>query len=217
VLDDHSRFALGLEACANEQTATVQPRLTTLFRRYGLPDAMLMDNGSPWGDAGGQPYTRLTVWLIRLGIAVRHSGPYHPQTQGKDERFHRSLKAEVLSAPPGRDLAQAQRRFDAWRTVYNLERPHQALDYAVPADRYHPSARPFPEPLPPIVYAPDDLVRKVYAPGHIAVHGRPYYIGRAFVGQPVALRPTQQDDGYAVYFCHQRITTLDLHQPDPAP
>ena len=215
VLDDHSRFAVGLEACANERTETVEPRLTTLFRRYGLPDAMLMDNGSPWGDAGGQPYTRLTVWLIRLGITVTHGRPYHPQTQGKDERFHRSLTAEVLSTPPDRDLAHAQARFDCWRTVYNLERPHQALDYAVPADRYRPSARPFPEQLPPIEYAPDDRVRRVFAPGHITVQGRSYYIGRAFVGQPIALRPTQETDCYAVYFCHQRITTLDLRQADP--
>jgi transposase InsO family protein len=216
VLDDHSRFALGVEACANEQAQTVQPRLTTLFRRYGLPDAMLMDNGAPWGDAGGQPYTVLTVWLLRLGIAVAHGRPYHPQTQGKDERFHRSLKAEVLGASPLRDLAQAQRRFDAWRTVSNLERPHQALDYAVPAQRYRPSARPFPAQLPPIAYGPDDLVRRVYAPGHIAVHGRSSYIGRAFVGQPIALRPTQETDCYAVYFCHQHVTTLDLRTTHPA-
>jgi transposase InsO family protein len=216
VLDDHSRFALGLEACANEQATTVQPRLTTLFRRYGLPDAMLMDNGSPWGDAGGQPFTILTVWLIRLGITVSHGRPAHPQTQGKDERFHRSLKAEVLTAPPLRDLAHAQARFDRWRTVYNLERPHQALEYAVPAQRYRPSARSFPETLPPITYGPDDLVRRVFAPGHITVHGRPYYIGRAFVGQPVALRPTQEADRYAVYFCHQQIAILDRRQPHPA-
>src|SRR5665213_1230877 len=76
VLDDHSRYALGLEACGNEQDATVRERLVTLFRRYGLPFAMLMDNGSPWGDAGGQPFTIFTVWLMRLGIRVAHGRPY---------------------------------------------------------------------------------------------------------------------------------------------
>lgn len=96
VLDDHSRYALGLEACANERGATVQERLTGIFRRYGLPRKMLMDNGSPWGGDAAHPYTPLTVWLLKLGVKVGHSGSYHPQTLGKDERFHRTLKAEVL-------------------------------------------------------------------------------------------------------------------------
>ena len=217
VLDDHSRFALGLEACADETAATVRGRLTALFRRYGLPDAMLMDNGAPWGDDGGQPYTVLTAWLVRLGIRVTHGRPRHPQTQGKDERFHRTLKAEVLREPPFADLATAQARFDAWRTTYNCERPHQALGYAIPADRYRPSARAFPEVLPAIAYGPDDCVRRVFAPGRIAFRGRQYRVGRACVGQPVALRPTQESDRYAVYFCHQPVASLDCRQPVPAP
>jgi transposase InsO family protein len=216
VLDDHSRFALGLEACADETATTVHTRLRSLFRRYGLPQAMLMDNGAPWGDEGGQPYTVFTAWLIRLGVGVSHGRPRHPQTQGKEERFHRTLKADLLRGQPFPDLTHAQTRFDAWRRVYNLERPHQALDYAVPADRYRPSARPFPDALPPIEYAPDDLVRRVFAPGRIALHGHQYRVGRAFVGAPVALRPTQETDVYAVYFCHQQVATLDLRQPDPA-
>jgi transposase InsO family protein len=217
VLDDHSRFALGLEACADETAATVRGRLTAIFRRFGLPDAMLMDNGAPWGDEGGQPYTILTAWLIRLGIRVAHGRPRHPQTQGKDERFHRTLKAEVLRGPPFADLAAAQARFDRWRATYNLERPHQALAYAVPADRYRPSARAFPDALPPIAYGPDDLVRRVFAPGRIRFHGRDYRVGRAFVGQPVALRPTTESGIYAVYYCHQPVTTLDARHPTSAP
>ena len=96
VLDDHSRFALGLQACADELGKTVRERLTAIFRRYGLPERMLMDNGSPWGFDQDHPYTTLTVWLLRLGISVSHGRPYHPQTQGKDERFHRTIAAEVL-------------------------------------------------------------------------------------------------------------------------
>ena len=215
VLDDHSRFALALQACADETAATVQTRLTTVFRRYGLPDALLMDNGAPWGDAGDQPFTVLSAWLIRLGIRVTHGRPHHPQTQGKAERFHRTLKAELLSGPPWPDLTVAQARFDAWRSVYTGERPHQALGDAVPADRYRPSDRHFPAVLPPIEYAPDDLVRRVFAPGRIAFQGRQYRVGRAFIGHPVALRPTQETDVYAVYFCHQPVAALDCRRPDP--
>ncbi|MBZ0146438.1 MAG: DDE-type integrase/transposase/recombinase, partial [Pseudorhodoplanes sp.] len=88
-VDDHSRYAVCLQACANEQGNTVQSCLQTTFRRYGLPDAMFVDNGSPWGDAGGESWTRLSVWLLKLGIDVIHSRPYHPQSRGKNERFHR--------------------------------------------------------------------------------------------------------------------------------
>ena len=109
VLDDHSRFSVVLAACANERTETVRQQLITAFRRYGLPQSMITDNGSPWGDGPGSPFTPLGVWLIEHGIRISHSRPYHPQTMGKDERFHRSLKAEVLSGPPFADLAAAER------------------------------------------------------------------------------------------------------------
>lgn len=133
VLDDHSRYALGLEACGDETTETVQGRLTQLFRRYGLPWRMLTDNGPPWGTGGPAQYTVLTVWLLDLGVTVSHGRPYHPQTQGKDERFHRTLAAEVLDGCRFRDLAQVQAAFDAWREVYNVHRPHQAIKLETPA------------------------------------------------------------------------------------
>lgn len=199
VLDDHSRFSVCLKACANQRGDTVQTALTQVFRRYGLPDRMTMDNGSPWGDAGDQPYTWLTLWLIRIGIQVSHSRPYHPQTQGKDERFHRTLKLEVLRNRVFHDLNEVQHRFDEWRDLYNLERPHEALSMQPPASRYQPSPRPFPEVLPSIEYGPADTLRKVQVNGEISYQGRPLMICKAFHGYPVALRPTQQDGLFHVY------------------
>ncbi|HZP91789.1 MAG TPA: DDE-type integrase/transposase/recombinase [Burkholderiales bacterium] len=111
-LDDHSRFSVALRACGDEQSRTVQHELTDCFRRYGLPEQMLMDNGSPWGDDAAHVLTVFTVWLIRLGVGVIHARPYHPQTQGKAERFHRTLKAELLNHCLFGDLAQCQRHFD---------------------------------------------------------------------------------------------------------
>lgn len=210
VLDDHSRYALGLEACADERTATVKERLTRIFRRYGLPRKMLMDNGSPWGADREHPYTPLTVWLLRLGLGVTHSRPYHPQTLGKDERFHRTLKAEVLTYCQGLELPQYQPRFDAWRLIYNLERPHEALGLAVPASRYLVSPRRFQETLPPLEYGPSDQVRKVQAEGWISFRGQDFHLGRAFRGEVVALRPTSSDGVWEVVFCSQRITKIDL-------
>lgn len=153
LLDDHSRFCLGLQACADETIQTTQPHLISIFRRYGLPLALLCDNGGPWGS--GYPHlelTRLTVWLIRLGIQVLHGRPGHPQTQGKDERFHRTLKAEVLQGTAFADLADCQRHFDPFRDRYNLVRPHDALGLDTPSQHYQPSIFPFPELLPPVEY-----------------------------------------------------------------
>ena len=144
VIDDHSRFAIALEACGNERGTTVQTRLTAAFRRYGLPARLLMDNGSPWGSDRDHPYTPLGAWLIRLGVTPPHGRPYHPRTQGKNECFNRSLKAEVLRGRLFEDLDQAQRSFEDWCHVYNCQRPHDALDLDVPASRYSLSPRPFP-------------------------------------------------------------------------
>lgn len=210
VLDDHSRFAVGLQACGDETGRTVQARLTACFRRYGLPEAMLMDNGGPWGSDADHPHTALTAWLLRLGIRVVHTRPYHPQTQGKDERFHRTLKAEVLGTRVLRDLAACQRAFDRWREVYNLQRPHEALALAVPASRYRASPRAFPEVLPPIEYGPADLVRQVSVGGKISYRNRPFKVGKAFCRYPVALRPTQVDGLLHVFFCHQRVAQINL-------
>lgn len=214
VLDDHSRFALVLKACADEREQTVRAVLTEAFRRYGLPAAMLMDNGSPWGSAGAQPFTAFSLWLIRLGIRVAHGRPYHPQTQGKDERFHRTLKFEVLRHFNFTSLEHCQREFDAFRDRYNLRRPHDALGLDTPVTRYRPSPIPFPESLPPIEY-PDDLeVRRVQAEGWFSYHGRLFRVSKALRGWPVALR--QSELGHSlreVLFCHQTITTIDLDPP----
>ncbi len=213
VLDDHSRFNLALRACGNEQGVTVQTELTEIFRRYGLPERMLMDNGSPWGNDTAHRITPLTVWLMRLDIGVAHSRPYHPQTMGKDERFHRTLKCEVLSHNVFHSLAQCQRRFDRWRNIYNLERPHEALDLDVPARRYQPSRSAFPETLPPIEYAPGDSVRKVQAKGELFYRGNVFRIPKALRGYPVALRPTQSDGILSIYFCHTQVAEIDLRNP----
>jgi len=210
VLDDHSRYALRLEACDNERTETVKERLTQAFRRYGLPKRMLMDNGSPWGDDGTHPYTPLTVWLMLYGIAISHGRPYHPQTQGKDERFHRTLKAEVLQGAHFRDLAHCQREFDAWREIYNEQRPHEALGLEVPATRYRISPRSFPEKLPPIEYAPDVQVRAVDNHGWFSFRGRRYHVPKAFRTYRLGLRPTPQDGTMDILFATHRILSLDL-------
>jgi transposase InsO family protein len=214
VLDDHSRFSLVLEACPDQTTETVKARLIAAFRRYGLPFRIATDNGPPWGDGGRNDFTLLGVWLIETGIAISHSRPHHPQTLGKEERFHRTLKADAMQGPPFDSLDTAQRAFDRWRHVYNAERPHDGIGGAVPLDRYRTSPRDFKDTPEPFDYAPGDHLRKIQQKGATSLLGRPLKICKAFAGRTVAFRPTAKDGVFDAYFRHQKIETIDLNLVD---
>jgi transposase InsO family protein len=220
VIDDHSRYAVALTACADQRTATVQGGLERAFRHHGLPQAIYVDNGSPWG--GGRPgrWTPLRVWLLKLGIRTIHGAPYHPQGRGKNERFHRSLAAEVLDLAPLQSLAKAQAAFDRWRHVYNRERPHQGIGLIPPAERYRPSERPFPATIPQPCYDRDDIVRRVGATkAYVAFRNRLWKVPDAFCGETLAIRPHRHDGCFAICFGANIIATIDLnHQyPDENP
>jgi transposase InsO family protein len=209
ILDDHSRFSIGLRACRGERSITVQNHLINVFRRYGLPHRMNMDNGTPWAcTKGALRYTALSIWLIRLGIKVSYSRIRHPQTNGKDERFHRTLKNELLQFHYFKTLEQTQKYFDVWRNEYNCLRPHEALQLEVPSQRYTISKRTFPEQLPPIEYPEQDTIRKVDTVGKISYKNQDYFISQALKGEYIALRELEEDK-VGVYFCNQKITTIE--------
>ncbi len=213
MVDDHSRFNLIIQACAHQHSAIVQKHLTTVFRRYGLPVQINTDNGPPWG-APRNPgeLTPLGIWLVRLGIRLTWSRPAHPQTNGKTERFHRTLKAEVLNGRSFVTFAETQLEFDLWRQVYNHERPHEALGYKTPVERYRISNRAFPERLPELEYSPDDTVVKVSTAGLFCYRKRYFQINKGLVGLLIAIRPKGSDgDQFEVYFGHHRIGKYDFN------
>jgi transposase InsO family protein len=214
VLDDHSRYSIGLIGCANETEQTVKAQLTGLFRRYGLPRQILADNGSPWGGSGADGYTALEVWLLRVGVRLHHGRPYHPQTQGKDERFHRTLDIEVLQANRFADLTACQTAFDKFRLVYNTERPHEALGMAVPQTRYQASQIAFAEHLAEPDYHASDAVRRVHADGAASFRGRRVKLSQAFGGLDVAFRPTAADGVWRVFFMRFLIAEVDLRDQE---
>jgi len=214
VIDDHSRYVPCLKACANQQGEGVKAHLETTFRRYGLPDAFYVDNGSPWGDSTGEHWTWLEVWLLKLGIEVIFARAYHPQGRGKNERFHRTMDDEIFALHRFHTLAQVQRAFDKWREVYNFERPHDGLSLEVPASRYHPSARPMPDRLPKVEYDSGEIVRTVPSTkDYISFRGQHFKVPQAFRGERVAIRALNIDGEFGVYFASYQIATIDLSRP----
>lgn len=214
LLDDHSRFNLALQACPSVATTSVQPHLAQVFERYGLPVRINADNGAPWGSPrlAGHGLSELSVWLIRLGIRVSHSAPYHPQTNGKIERFHRSLKTEVLAGRSFAGLPEAQGAFARWRGVYNHERPHDALGLRTPASRYRASPIGYRPALPAIDYPEADTVAVVKHNGEVHFKGHQLRVSSALLRLPIAFRADPGQDGcYDVYFCRQRFMRLDLN------
>jgi len=219
ILDDHSRFNVGLFACDNEQYTTVRELLIDVFRTYGLPKTILADNGVPWGAAGvsqtrqGTPtITRLEKWLYQNNVQVIHGRPYHPQTQGKEERFHRTFKTELLQYEQFEDYQHAQQRFNWWRDKYNNKRPHEALNFQTPISQYKPSSRSFREYIPQPEYDSSASIRKVGDGGWIHFKGMYFRVGKAFIGDYVAIKPTINENQMEVYYYNQLIRSISLNK-----
>lgn len=210
IIDDHSRYCLCLKACPNERKLTVKECLTEVFRRYGIPLSMLMDNGPPWGNTAKYQHSMLSIWLTRLGIKVMHGRPRHPQTQGKLERFHRTLKIELLQGSCFRDFEQTQKAFNQWRESYNLERPHEAIDMQPPVTRYRTNTRQYPEQLPAIEYLEKDDTYKVNLNGMIHFKGKQRKITRGLSNEIVAVRPLTIDGLYGVYYGSLKLREINL-------
>lgn len=182
LLDDCSRYSLCLEAMPNQRWEGVKCKLTGLFEQYGLPDTILSDNGPPWGNGQSHGMTRFEVWMMMLDILPIHGRALHPQTQGKEERFHRTMDEELLSIIELKDLRHAQREFDCFRETYNTQRPHEALGMDFPCDHYNSSPRCLPRKLEEPEYEENALICQVSGKGVARLNGREYYIGAPLSG-----------------------------------
>ena len=209
VRDLFSRLLLAVRILPHQRQAAVRRVFIGLFRRYGLPKVIRMDNGSPFGSTGAWGLSALSVWWLILGIRVEFIRPGHPEENGAHEQMHRELKRDT-TRPPAAHPPGPQRRSDRWRRYYNTERPHEALGGRYPSDCYRHSRRRYRGPQP-IRYPRGWVVRHVRHNGQIKWQGRMRSIGEAFVGQPVALR--RQSAGiYEFYF--QQLLLGTLHDRD---
>ena len=211
IIDDCSRFNLCIEALTNETFDAVKPVMERLFREYGLPFSLLCDNGNPWGTAQSLGYSRFEVWLMELGILTLHGRPWHPQTQGKEERFNRSFTRECLRGKSFADKQHAQSCFNEYRTFYNEVRPHFALDLDVPAAHYNPSSRQMPNEIADWEYSSEYQLCKVKDTGYFSYKGQGFFLSEAFAGKTIAVRDSHLPGQITLVFRNFKIGRIDLN------
>jgi transposase InsO family protein len=210
VTDQASRYLLAVEAFDSNRQDGVIEAFLQLFRERGLPGAIRSDNGVPFASPNGlYNLSKLSVWWLRLGIAIERIKPGHPQQNGRHERMHLTLKKETTH-PAGRNSLQQQARFDDFVKEFNEERPHEALGMKTPAEVYRPSMRRY-EGLQEIDYPFHDKALMVTSCGRICMHRKKINLSTVMAGQKVGLK--EVDDGiWLVTFMHYDLGYIDLEQ-----
>jgi transposase InsO family protein len=207
ILDDHSRYLLALHACCNCTMQSAWDVLWQAFADAGLPDAILADNAFGTRGQNDLGLSWFEARLVRLQIRPLHGRPYHPQTQGKIERFNGTLQRELWPRIRRDDPLLFQDDLTRWRiSVYNSLRPHEAVDDRPPLARWRPSARPRPAALPDVAYAAGAVLRKVMNRGDISYKGYRILVGAGLEGEWVRLE--ERDDELAVCYSWKQVRCL---------
>jgi transposase InsO family protein len=210
VTDHASRFLLLCEAMESTREEPVINAFEHLFLERGLPDAIRTDNGLPFASPNGLfNLSRLSVWWLRLGIAIERIRPGRPQQNGRHERMHLTLKQET-ARPPAQNIIQQQERFDAFLAEFNTERPHEALSMRRPAEVYTPARRPY-QGLPELQYPLHDRDILITACGRLCLHRKKINISSVLAGQRVGIK--EVDEGiWLVSFMTYDLGYVDLEQ-----
>ncbi len=210
VTDQASRYLLLVEALESTKEEPVIAAFVRLFRDRGLPAAIRSDNGLLFASPNGlYNLSKLSLFWLRLGIAIERIQPGNPQQNGRHERMHLTLKQET-TRPPAMTVLQQQARFDAFISEFNEERPHEALAMQTPAELYMPSSRPY-QGLPELQYPFHDKDILVTACGRICMHRKKINISTVLAGQRLGIK--EVDDGiWLVSFMHYDLGYIDLEQ-----
>ena len=215
LVDNASRYVLCCQAVDACNFVQVRRVLEAVFRQYGLPRAIRSDNGAPFASRAIAGLSRLSVWWLRLGIAVERIPPATPSANGRQERFHRTLKQHTANPPAANRRAQ-QRAFESFCREYNEQRPHQAWQQQVPASIYYASDRPFPSELPPVEYPAGFERRKVGKRGEIYWRGERIFVSEVLYGELLGLEAIA-DGVYRVWFCSLQLGNFDERRGRLAP
>lgn len=230
VRDAHSRFVLCTAVMASPNLEPVRKEFERLFEQYGVPKAILSDNGNPFGCTRALAgLTQLSAWWVSLGIEVLHSRPGHPQDNGAHERVHVDMLA--LEARSADHRGAQQLACDKWRNEFNHIRPHEALQMKTPAEVYKPT-RGKRRQLPRVViatYPEGAILRRVVRTGYFNWQGRTVFVSRALRGHSIAVICGQEGQA-KVMFHHLVMGQFEIErgriveplptpkcQPTPAP
>lgn len=205
IADLYSRFFIACQALLSTKTVEAWPVFERRFREFGLPDAILSDNGVPFCSASAvDGLCQFSAWLTMLGIKHLRTVPGNPQQNGVHERRHRTLKEET-TVPPSVHLEAQQKRFNAWRLEYNEVRPHEALDGKTPSSLYAPSLRPYPKRFEAPSYPDHFLKRRVSEAGTFRFKGANVFITQAISGHDVGLEEVENGI-WSIYFYDRLLT-----------
>lgn len=207
IVDAHSRYVLDCRGLPGTRTAGARSTFERVFRTYGLPEVIRTDNGIPFCTQAIGGLSQLAVWWIRLGIRLERTRRRHPEDNGAHERMHRTLKAEA-TRPARRTPELQQRAFNRFRTVYNQERPHEALDMQTPGSLYVRSERRMPRRLPPLAYPEGFQTRRVNQHGQVRWRGSHCFVSETLRGQTVAL-DLRVDGDWNIFFGPALLAILD--------
>jgi len=209
IIDDYTRFAIRIVAFESTANAVI-PSFEAAFREFGMPKAVLSDNGSQFaGFRHG--FTQFEKFLMNHDILPIHGRAYHPQTQGKIERFHRSMKEELLKYRHFENIDDANDAFREWRYKYNFIRPHEALNMLCPAEVYEKSGREYKEDVPEYDYSGENHVIKVNTWGYVRFAHYQVYISETMINEHIEFR--HSDDGNSFFACYRnfKIAEFDVH------
>ncbi|MCF0120629.1 MAG: IS481 family transposase [Oscillospiraceae bacterium] len=212
VVDDCTRFNLCCEPLHGETYEETIQVFLRLFREYGLPSALLCDNGNPWGTAQSAGFTRFEVDLMELGVLTLHGRVRHPQTQGKDESFNRSFTRECLKYRIPDDNEDACVQFGGYRDFYNWKRPHHALQLATPGSVYIRSNREMPGKILPWEYGPEYEIRRVKDTGYFNYKNAGFFLSEAFASKEIAIRESRTPGQIVIVFRQFLIARIDLEK-----
>lgn len=207
IIDDHSRFSIKIAPRLSTKNVVI-PVFTEVFHEYGLPDTILSDNGSQF--AGFRKgYTQFERWLMELDILPIHGRIKHPQTQGKIERFHRTMKQELLNHISISNIDDAEVQFGDWREKYNNIRPHEALGMKTPGQVYIASPRAYPEKIQDWEYGGEYHVIKVNSWGYARFDKWQVYLSETMIDKYIEFRPSP--DGESFFACYRNFKIAEFN------
>ena len=204
VRDEYSRYLLELRALENARSETVQKSFEGLFERYGLPEAMRSDNGSPFASRSAvHGLSRLSAWWVAQGIDLERGRPGHPQDNGAHERLHRDISLELQCL--GRI---DQNSLELWRQEFNEQRPHEALGMRCPSELYERSARRYGSGVQQLDY-PRMMARRVNQNGKINWAKHQLFVSSSLAGWSVGLKAVEPEQ-LEVWFARLLLGWIDL-------